>query len=411
MWSANTRNFGREISGFTETDKDISEISYAVTEAIPSGVSIPDNVYTERYENGFDKTVLSDSCSIEFECFDDLVIRVMDESLGLSGACIVYTEQDLPEHTTLFRTGVELFDKSQNPLTIEDDSGIYCHGYYNENAKFDKKGTEASVTVKKGNTWSFKYSETQDTGVKINKTANNEDSLKNSGITLTHQYTLNETYKEDISKVTSVLLSGAVETAVGTRTKPGDLFSGAAVNTFIAVYERPDTGTRNKMVVYKLYPLGALDVLFPPSPGGVDPYLRAPTGGTYSKEAQTVSITVSTNVKYKVTITNGSPDTTWLQLVDGPDFEATANTVSINIDSNTGVNTSDRWAMVHFECIEDGVEVTPALTCDFKLTQSKDDVTPVQNEIDNFEDTVNDALDDLQTQIDNLNPDTGSTGN
>ena len=167
-------------------------------------------------------------------------------------------------------------------------------------------------------------------------------------------------------------------------------------------------------------PIESLDRIYPASPGGIEPYLYANTGGTYTKEAQDATITISTNVKFRAQVTGG---TDWLEIISGviksgyPDrvHEATVTSISIRIKANTGSNTSERTGYIYLECIEEGVEINDGnrdkLTTTITIVQSPDEITPMQEEIENFESGVTQALQDMQDEIDNLTPTTGGTGN
>ena len=58
---------------------------------------------------------------------------------------------------------------------------------------------------------------------------------------------------------------------MSTQERTGTKFTGNTYEAVVAVYTRPDNGSKNKMVIYKLYALRSLNVLFAGSDGGIEP--------------------------------------------------------------------------------------------------------------------------------------------
>ena len=187
--------------------------------------------------------------------------------------------------------------------------------------------------------------------------------------------------------------------------------------TLIARYIKPrstDHTKKDRMVVYKLWPIEALDVIYPASPGGIEPYVSANKGGNYSIDAQDITITVATNVPFGAVAFEAAPgeddsiviasrrNPSWLTFKDGnvnqknlktrntdPQeggitidnieftkvYDATVNTITIHIQKSS---EQQRYAVIYLECIDDGVElftsggtVNPKLYTKTGICQSK----------------------------------------
>ena len=271
--------FGREITKLSENAEDFTDIEYEVKEAIPYTDEIPQDVsgvvHTERYEgDSFDQTVLDDVCSLIDAFIEEPKIKVTEANSGITGQCSLYTEETLPENTKYYITSVSLFD-SGAPLTITDEA-VYCYGTYNENAQYNVKGAVAIVRKVGDNRYTATIK--REDGTEINITGA-DDELNASGVSLLHSYTLNSAYTKNISEITAIINSGSTEkiydpadtgitSHIATPNDTAATFSGNTVKTIIAEYTKPDDGTKNKMVVYKLYPYEMLDVMFPPQQGG-----------------------------------------------------------------------------------------------------------------------------------------------
>lgn len=424
--------FGRELvhDVFDEKGnskyKDVEEIAYAIKEGLADDIPNGENtkVFTERYSEGdFDLITLKERHSIANVFIEELKLKVYDATTGINGDCAIYTEDAVPENTEFYAVADELFDIGPKPLEITENGSTFCLGVYNHKSKHDIKG---STTPIEKTLTHYYYSETQDNGAKLqksvrigdldkwtgdpekrNKKSQGELDLDYSGITLVRQYQLKKDYRRDLTLIGPLTSPGnkiSIVTPGNTSPAADAIFNGRSKKTLICKYEKPDDGTKNKLVVYKLYPIEALDRIYPASPGGIEPYLYANTGGTYTKEAQDATITISTNVKFRSQVTGG---TDWLEIISGdikpgyPDrvHEATVTNISIRIKANTGSNTSERTGYIYLECIEEGVEITDEnrdkLTTTITIVQSPDEIAPMQKEIENFESGVTQALENM----------------
>lgn len=386
--------YGREISEFTEGIRDITTIDYQVLEGAPESSG---NKLTERYSGGYDKKILRDTCSFEAEFFEGLTIKTLNAACGMTGEWVVYTEELPPSMaTSLYITTEEIFIKENEPLTISEGGDVFCCGYYNENSQFDKKGELATVK-KKGSKFSF--SMTQENGAKVNKTADNEEKLYASGVTIYHRYHINSEYAKNLSNLIPVINSATVirknEVDANVSTK-GNIrnphFMGTGYNAIIAVYEKPDDGTRNKMVVYRLYPIGLLDVMFPAGEGGVEPYMSGPASATYNKDAQTATIAISTNVSFKLEVETGSQ---WITLTK-TDYDSTDASITFSLAENEDGVNRDGW--LKLVCTDEGVDLEDVR---IQIFQTKDEVAEIRED-------MSDMYDDLEGQIQQIS---GSTGN
>ena len=366
--NSDSSGFTREVSEYDASAGVIQNISYAVKEGFATGYS--DTVYTQRYSGGIDLFNLTDSCSIAGVFYENLRLKVIDASSGPTGPFGIYTSEGVVTNIKLYITKEALFEKSQEPLTVEDAGSTFCLGTYNQNAKYDVKGTTTPVSKNGSN---YEYSITLDTGSKLKKTGN-ESAMSGDGISLAYKYTLKNSYKKNISAILNVMTNSALTSAVTlwTENVTGSVFSGSeGYNAVIAVYERPYTGSRNVMSVMKLYPLGSLDEMYPPSEGGVSPYLNVPDILTYQSNGTVTQINVTTNIPFKATITGSS---SWLKLViNGTSTATTHNydtsdpTVSVSLTENTG--TTARSGYTVFESLEEGVSVS-AKTAIVQMGQS-----------------------------------------
>ena len=350
--------------------KNITSIEYAIKESMAS--SMEDNVYTERYEGRkVDQTLLKDSCSIANEFYNDLNLKAYNASSGINGLCSIYTEEALPSsRTQLFATPVQMFDIGDGPMTINEEGTIYCHGSYNENIKYDPKGGDATV-VKDGS--NYRFSVTQENGSKVkkkvsvgnsytpnglspasrNKRTEGEDELYASGITLSHKYTLKKEYRRDIKSIGNVV-EGATQLAVSTPGFKGSAFTGTQYSTLIARYIKPDDRTKNKLTVYQLYPIEALHMIYPANEGGVEAYFNVASSVTYTKIEQTVTIPVSTNVKFKVEIEDGGE---WIT-TSKTNYDATETNIDFHLAANTGSGTGGtRYGKLKITVTEEGVSI------------------------------------------------------
>ena len=368
--------FGRQIVKGTNDEffsKDFSIIEYAVKESMSDGLEY--NAYTERYEGkNIDQMLLRDSCNMDTELYGDLKIKVYNSASGINGNWTVYTDGNIPgSGTELFIVTTKMFDIGPGPVSIENDGERYFYGTYNENIKYDPKGSKVAVRENGG---SYQYSVTQENGSKIkkkvqigreisagtpyerNKVTEGELALYESGVTLLHKYTLKSEYRRGVNEIGS-LISGETPVIVSTPTYSGTTYSGNSYNTLIVRYIKPYDGTKNKLVIYHLYPFGSLDIMFPVTESGVEPYLHADSGSTsgsgitFSMQEQDITLAVSTNVKFKATVSNS--DTSWLSIVGDNEFEPTVTSIMGHIKKNS--TGSARTGTITLECIEPGVNV------------------------------------------------------
>ena len=396
-WSASNFGFGREIVNVSESEsaKDVTNVEYRVTEGYPTNIpaSVSGNVFTERYNGGFDKTILSDSVDSDKPFYSELQIKVLKPESGLTGPCVLYTEGDVPNtaNTEVYISKTEFFDKSQSPLSISEN-GTFCYGTYNHNAKFDAKGTMTSVRD-----WAlgYRFSITNENGTKLDKSTANERTLYDSGVTLLHQYTLKTRFKRDINQINTELADLSVTRLTKVFTKKDTIDQNEAftvepdtsLNTYktvICVYTKPADGTRNKMIVYRLYSLGALSVVYPPETDGVAPYMNvSSTEYTYGKDAQACLINVSTNVKFTATIEG---DCGWITIQTPQDgYSPTNSTLQFDITKNeTG---SGRTGQIRLKCTEEGVEIEDIV---ITINQTKDDVQELGEKVTEMEGQIED---------------------
>ena len=392
-WIATGFAYGREISAFTDSVVDINQISYAVREGIPPEEAIKasyPNVFTERYLGGFDHTLLKDSCSFETAFYEDLVIKLFDTNSEMSGQWTVYSDEGaLGAETKYYISSAEIFDRSQSPMVVDeaydnDNSNRqkYCHGYYNKNAKNDKKGEIVSVTYRNpliGST-RYEYYITNDSGARVKEEVRpaSESELYNVGITLLHGYTIKPASASNLDTLSSIV-NGGQEFEVSTKGKIKNVFSGENLKTIVAVYQKPVDGTNNKMTVYRLYPIGMLPVVYPAGTGGVEPYINAPSALTYNKEQQSVAIPISTNVTFRIEVNSQGGWITYRTSDYGP----TNNSIVVHLALNdTG---SDRRGTITLICTDTNVELD---NFTITITQTKDELADIQGEIDEIKDDI-----------------------
>ena len=435
--------FGRQIVKATDRDgnqiKDVTAIEYAIKENTSS--SLPSNVYTERYDGGkVDQTLLKDSCTISTEFYTDLKLKAFDGNPGggINGLCTIYTDEALPsKQTKLFATTTQMFDIGPGPMYITENGEVFYHGSYNENAEYDKKGGDATVRkVRFGLPLQdhYQFSVTQENGAAIkkrvpignvnawtgsprerNKKTEGELTLYESGITLSHKYTLKKQYRRDIKSIGDIVAS-AQEIEVSTPGYTGDTFTGTQYKTLIARFIKPDDRTKNKLTVYQLYPVEGLSIIYPANEGGVDAYFKAPSAATFKKEAQATSIAVSTNVQYKVTTS-----TAWITITK-TNYTPSDGRIEFELDA-TDDTVSARTGTIKVTITEDGVSIPgspqgqPENTIVIEIVQTRDDVTPVAQQAADAEQAAHDAAqaaqaaqeaaDNANQRIDDLEPPEG----
>jgi hypothetical protein len=373
-WIPSGFSYGREISGFTDGFTDIHQISYAVREGIPPEEPIRDlypNVFTERYEGGFDHTLLKDSCAFELAFYNELSVRLLDEDKERDGRWIIYSDEgNLDPSTKYYISTAEVFNKSRDPMFVderydedENNREKYCHGYYNINAKNDRKGEIVSVMRKKallfGGT-KYHYYITKDDGTRKKVKADDEADLYAGGVSLLHEFTIKPEYARTLDSIANVISNGT-QFRVSTKGKIQPPFTGEAYKTIVAVYQKPADDTRNKMTVYRLYPIEMLPVMYADGTGGATAYIGAPESESYSKDQQTVTIPVSANVSFMVSSQNS-----WITF-STTEYDSSATSITATLAANdTGAN---RQGAIKLTCTESGADVNDVTIV---INQSKD---------------------------------------
>ena len=177
---------------------------------------------------------------------------------------------------------------------------------------------------------------------------------------------------------------------VGTIFGPqGDLDKISDYNALIAVYSKPDDGTRNKMLVYRVYSLQSFDVLYPNTPNGIEAYLEPSANNTATCDAQTFPITVTTNVDYTVTVTCLTGGSDWATLQGSTGRTARDKVVNIKLLKNSEA-TATREFRVDFESVNeypsasdpetfDKIRASITVTQLNNMQQEIDDLTPPDN--------------------------------
>ena len=398
-----TQGFFREVDGVNESIPDTDVLSYRITEGFPN--SIPDLARTGRYVDGLDLYRLEDECNLSTAFYSNLRIRAFT-SAGSEGQCCMYSDT-LPDSSTtkLYYTTNELFE-DLGVLTIADSNGggllspRYCYGYYNKNATYDERG--AAVKVLKTSTGAFTFSKTQENGTKLNKTVSNENKLYDEGVTLQHKFNIENSYALRVSKVSNEVDNGEwihVATQSGETLATNDsgyafrTFSQLTGGTFIAEYVKQPDGSKNSMVVYKLFPVKALEIVFPADAAGLGPFISVPDVITCSYEAQTVYITVAANVHFKVSVSdNNIAEIINLKSVYGPE----TTTIEVSVKANPGTDSQGRSVDVNFttqgaeELLdENGNQLVITAKC--TIQQLKDNVAPVEEKANDAAQAASDA--------------------
>jgi hypothetical protein len=189
-------------------------------------------------------------------------------------------------------------------------------------------------------------------------------------------------------------------TKIATEGNPsdGDKFTAATYNAIIAEYVKPQSGSKNKLTVYKLYPIGALDVMFPSSPGGTKPFISINALFAFSNDEQTVGLPITSNVKFKVTKDDG------LATVNTTTGDATTTSISVTLPVNTN---SAQTAVSHIRVTVDepGVTTQEVPEIVVEIIQCADPVGAIEQRMNDMEDEMS----DMQDEIDGLKP-TPTTG-
>lgn len=329
---------------------DFDDIIYAVKENTPPEEAFSNkmNVFTERYEGGFDRVVLLDSCSISDAFYNDLKIKVVNDNDGISGEFMLYTEESEISGASVYLTNVNLFDYQNDVLRQNIGDAVVAYGYYNHNVKYDKKGNPVTVSITGSN---FEFPITQENGTVITERAGSVSAAETKGVTLLHNYKASQSVKTGATTAVTNALQNAyiAKPRFKNRSAGGDVFTNVnSYNAVIQKYEKPRDGSKNKMLVYRLDPIRNFDVVFPEKPGGVEAYITPTVAQSYPAEGGTITITVKSNVTYRIDITSSS---SWLSLNGGPEFGSGERTISFTMDENTSSN--QRSATIKIESLDD----------------------------------------------------------
>ena len=212
-------------------------------------------------------------------------------------------------------------------------------------------------------------------------------------------------YKNGTDTIASLLrLSTTKEIDISTSKSNGTIFDGGEFgkisdyDAVIAVYNKPFDGTRNKLTIYRIYPVKGFELIYPISSGGIDPYLNPDTGGTYSSEAQSAVINVATNISYKVT-----SNANWAS-VSNRTFDARDKNITVSLTENQDHEQSSRTATITFTSI-DKVKVSDSgeldyITATATIVQIKNSVSELENDIN----VINDNINDINDRIDDSTP-------
>lgn len=306
--------FTREITDYnSEAEEDTDELTYAITEGYPNIDSVTKpGCYTGRYANGFDLAVLEDSFPLSEVFPDNLRIYANTISGAVSACCLVadsLPDQNLTELYIVKYTNSDsdLF-MDDGPYQIEVFGADYVYGTYNFNAQYDVKGAATTGREASG---IFTFVVTKSNGTK-KRIINNEVNSFEKGVTVFHKYTLNSQYRQNLSLIERNILSNqnANVTRISATTLENGVPIGVGINigsqppqppqdnttyytnfdkgicqyfpgsrnsvgtenytAIIAKYVRESTETKNKMTLYKLYPVKGLDIMYPPNSGDID---------------------------------------------------------------------------------------------------------------------------------------------
>ena len=371
-----------------DTIEDFEDIEYRITEGTPTiSDSMPSNILTERYSDGFDRTVLSDSCSLSEELYDDVKIMAFDENLGLSGPCSLYVEDNIKENVEayllpetsstirLFNYGVILHREFLGEFGIQ----MVYYGYFNETAQYNKNGEGVSL-LEDVYEHKITYYVKNQYGVQILKTATTADEVAADGITFYSSCTINQ-------NLMSTLLNN-VENCVNQSESfrlqhdgqdPGDYDTRTNImsyNALILKYIKDDPETKNKMLVYKLFPVKCLDINFESTHDDEEPILTAsPTSYEFQGElSYHEEIRIESNIDFTITcpvdwiILNGGSTypagttSSWFTVLpnnmgEGPQPERNAQ---IKLKSTRAYSTQDNptphYLEVNIEIHQDGTE-------------------------------------------------------
>lgn len=392
----------REVSNPNAEVEPTQEISYGIMEGGPV-IADGSKIRTARYEDGIDLMRIGETFSLGDIFNEEIAIKVINETSGTSGPCVLYSKEPLSPSVEYFRTTKNIFNDN-GALVVLDGAKLFTIGYYNQNAEFDTKGSLTSVQAFPGG--KLVYSITQNTGTKIQKVTDSEANLYNSGITLIHKYTINPSTIQRIERLDNpydgpAAVDGMIKIAdIATEENPntGTQFIPTANNTIIAKYTRQPDGSKNEMTIYRFYPIGALDVMFPSSAGGTKPFISIDTLFAFSNDEQTVGLPITSNVKFKVAKVDG-PAT-----VNTTTGDATTTSISVTLPANT---SSAQTAVSHIRVTVDepGVTTQDVPEIVVEIIQCADPVGAIEQRMNDMEDEMS----DMQDEIDDLRP-TPTTG-
>jgi len=161
--------------------------------------------------------------------------------------------------------------------------------------------------------------------------------------------------KITVPHVESVFLNGT-RLNLGTSTEPGTLFGGG-YKTIIGKYTKPDDGSRNKMVVYKLYPIDSLPLLFPTDVYGASLYMTAPSPLAFSKYEVSTFINVSSNVSFQIL---NPEECNWVALDthwggNSDTHDGTNLNVSLELKEFSETGETARRCELILRCVEPGL--------------------------------------------------------
>jgi hypothetical protein len=282
--------YSREVTKYDESISDIEKLSYAVYEGYPvisENDALRTKILSGRYDNGFDTENLEDSCVIDSAFHKNFKVYAYSRD-GIDGVSCLLADS-IPSTTTteLYAiTGTSIFSVG-DPI-ISDGSifeARYCYGTYNKNATYDNVGASVTVRYFKEQATSiewYRYPIKNSDGTTVTKTAFSLDELYNNGVTLLRKTSLYTNIKRNASSLNSIISSNGLKVTAttlsngapsGTAYVDYTVFDGetgnghapklANITALVAKYERPAASNRNKMLVYKLYPINGLDIMCP----------------------------------------------------------------------------------------------------------------------------------------------------
>ena len=273
----------------------------------------------------------------------------------------------------VYLTKANLFTYS-TPIVAKTDGGTFCCGYYNENAKFDKKGSYVTVRVQEGIMFLFPITDENGT-TKLASCQALESKLYDMGITLFHGYHFTQsaaTLPVLVSLLDNAMTTGTTGNAIeinlkykGETEEEGTIITNPydTYNAIIQVYTKPQEGSKNKMTIYRLMAIKSFDVVYPLNPGGIEPYIAVNgVQENYPSTTGMYSVQVTTNVDFNVKVPSG---VNWIRVQGTQPFSKNTGTVMFSLDENTA--SSQRNVTVTFESVDE-VKYDPATETMVKYT-------------------------------------------